>query len=430
MRSIALSSGFLALLLSVNAAAATPDWPQFHGPHRDAVCAETGLLQQWPAAGPKLLWTLKGLGRGYSTVSIVDGKLYTMGDRKQGDAEQQVVMAYDLASRKELWATPIGPPHRDGGPRATPTIDGKQLYVLGTEGDLACLETATGKIVWRKNLTTDFGGKMMCMKNGTFNWRYSESPLVDGERLLCTPGAAAAMMVALNKQTGAVVWKCAAPNLGANGADGAGYASMVAAEIAGVRQYVQFVGRGVIGVEAASGRLLWSYNYPANNVANITTPIVRGDYVFASSAYKAGSGMVKIVRQGQQFRAEEVYALDFKTFSNHHGGVVLVGDCLYGADGQNGGAPTCIDFRTGNVLWKEKGLGKRSAAFLYADGRFYVRYENNLMTLLEASPKGLQVKGSFQVPTKLGPAWPHPVIHQRKLYLRDHDELLCYDLAG
>jgi outer membrane protein assembly factor BamB len=236
--------------------------------------------------------------------------------------------------------------------------------------------------------------------------------------------------VALDKSTGRVVWKCAAPSLGDRGADGAGYSSMIAAEIAGVRQYVQFVGRAVIGVDAATGRLLWTYNRPANDVANITTPIVRGDHVFASSAYKAGSGMVKIVRQGDRFRADEVYALDFKTFSNHHGGVILLGDHVYGADGQNGGAPTCIDFLTGKIAWKEKALGKRSAAFLYADGNLYVRYENNLMTLISADPKGLQVKGSFQVPSKNGPAWPHPVIHQKKLYLRDHDVLFCYDLAG
>jgi len=411
MRSMALSSGFLTLLLSVNVIAATDDWPQFHGPRRDALCTETGLLKQWPAEGPKLLWTLKGLGRGYSTVSIVDGKLYTMGDRQQGGDEQQMVVAYELASRKELWATPIGPPHRDGGPRSTPTVDGALLYVVGTEGDLACLATATGKIVWRKSLTTDFGGKIMCMKNGTVNWRYSESPLVDGEKLLCTPGAEEAMGVALNKQTGELIWKCAAPNLGVNGADGAGYTSMVAAEIAGVRQYVQFVGRGVFGVDAATGRLLWSYNYPATNVANITTPVVRGDYVFATSAYKAGSGLVKIVRQGQQFRAEEIYALDFKTFANHHGGVVLVGDYLYGADGQNGGAPTCIDFLTGKVLWKEKGLGKRSAAFLYADGRLYVRYENNLMTLLEATPRPpgeRLVPGPHEAWTSLAPPGDPP----------------------
>jgi len=410
--------------------AVAADWPQFHGPNRDGICSETGLLKQWPAQGPKLLWTLKGLGRGYSNISIVGGKLYTMGDRKRGDAEEQMVVAYDLASRKELWATAVGSPHRDGGPRSTPTVDGQRLYVVSTDGDIVCLETASGKILWRKSLDKDFGGKMMCMRNGTHNWRWSESPLVDGPKVLCTPGAQQAAVVALDKITGNVIWKCATGSLGDRGAEGAGYASMVVAQIAGTRQYVQFLGRAVIGVDAATGRFLWSYNRPANDVANITSPVVRGDYVFASSAYKAGSGMAKIVRDGDRFRADEVYALDFKTFANHHGGVLLVGDHLYGADGQNGGVPVCLEFLTGKIAWKEKALGKRSAAFLYADGNLYVRYENGLMTLMAADPKHFQVKGSFEAPSKLGPAWPHPVIHQKKLYLRDHDVLMCYDVAG
>jgi len=417
------------VLLTVPAAA-TGDWPQFHGPNRDSICTEKGLLKQWPAEGPKLLWTLKGLGRGYSNISIVDGKLYTMGDRKKGDAEEQAVLAYDLASRRELWSTAIGSPHRDGGPRSTPTVDGPRLYVVNTDGDLVCLDAATGKIAWRKSLPNDFGGKMMCMRNGTFNWRWSESPLVDGEKVIATPGAQDASIVALDKRSGKLIWKCAVPSLGERGADGAGYSSVMAAEIAGVRQYVQFLGRGVIGVDAATGRFLWSYNRVANDVANVTAPVVRGDNVFASSAYKAGSGLVKVVRDGDRFRADEVYSLDFKTFANHHGGVVLVGDHIYGGDGQNNGTPVCLDFATGKIVWKDKPVGKRSAAFLYADGNLYVRYESGLVALIEASPKAFSVRGSFQAPSKLGPAWPHPVIHQKKLYLRDHDVLMCYDVAG
>lgn len=417
--------------LGGTARAPADDWPQFHGPKRDAVCNETGLLREWPATGPKLLWTLKGLGRGYSTIAIAAGKLYTMGDRTNAGTEEQMVEAYDLATRKQLWATPIGPPHRGGGPRSTPTVDGKLLYAIGTDGDLACLETASGKLVWKKNFATDFGGKMMCMRNGTVNWRFSESPLVDGEKLLCTPGGPQATIVALDKHTGRTIWKCAVPKLGDRGGDGAGYSSMIAADIEGVRQYIQFFGRGVVGVEAATGRFLWGYNHVANDVANISTPIVRGNCVFSSAAYKAGSGLVKIARDGDRFRADEVYFLDSKTFSNHHGGVVLVGDCVYGGDGQNSGAPTCIDFSTGKVLWKEKMLAKGSAAVLAADGNLVFRYDSGLVALIEANPKAFKVKGSFQPPGKpSGPNWPHPVIHQKKLYLRDHDVLACYDLAG
>jgi outer membrane protein assembly factor BamB len=388
-------------------------------------------LPSWPAAGPKLLWTLKGLGRGYSTIAIVAGKLYTMGDRTTAGTKEQMVQAYDLATRKQLWATPIGPPHSGGGPRCTPTVDGNFLYAIGTDGDLACLATASGKLVWKKNFVADFGGRMMCMRNGTVNWRFSESPLVDGDKVLCTPGGPQATIVALDKHTGQTIWKCAVPKLGDRGGDGAGYSSMVAADIEGVRQYIQFFGRGVVGVEAATGRFLWGYNHVANDVANISTPIVRGNFVFASAAYKAGSGLVKITRDGDRFRADEVYFLDSKTFSNHHGGVVLLGDCVYGGDGQNSGAPTCIDFSTGKVLWKERPLAKGSAAVLAADGNLIFRYDTGLVALIEANPKAFKVKGSFQPSGKpSGPNWPHPVIHQKKLYLRDNDVLVCYDLAG
>lgn len=394
------------------------DWAEFHGPKRDARSTETGLLSSWPASGPKLLWSMKGLGTGYSTLSIVGDKFYTMGDV----GGKQQVLAFDLPSRKQLWAAPVGPTHRDGA-RCTPTVAGDRLFALGTDGDLVCLETATGKEVWRKNLAKDFGGKMMSV------WKFSESPLLDGEKLLVTPGGPEATIVALKASTGETIWKCAAPSLGDKGGDGAGYSSMVVAEIGGVRQYVQLFGRGVIGVEAATGKFLWGYNRVANKVANITTPIVRGDHVFVTTSYKTGSALLKIEHTGDKWEAKEVYWLDYTAFANHHGGVVLDGDYIYGGDGQNGGAPVCLEFLTGKIVWKEKPIGKRSAAVLYADGRLYFRYEGGTVALIEATPKGLSVTGTFEPPSKSGPAWPHPVIVDKKLYLRDNDTLMCYDLA-
>lgn len=406
------------------ASAETADWPQFHGPDRNALCKETGLLPAWPEGGPKLLWRLEGLGRGYSTVSIVGGRLFTMGDRKDASGEnKQYTIAYELATRKELWATPIGPPHSDG-PRCTPTVDGQLLYVVGTDGDLACLESATGKPVWHKNFAEDFGGKMMSV------WKFSESPLVDGEKLVCTPGGPDATLVALNKKTGAVIWKCAVPPLGDRGKDGAGYSSMVVAEIAGVRQYVQLLGRGVVGVEAASGKFLWGYNRIANGVANITTPIVQGDYVFATSSYKTGAVLLKITRNGDQFRAEEVWFHPYTEFANHHGGVVLVDGHLYGGSGQNQGIPTCLEFTSGKICWQAEAPARGSAAVLYADGRLYLRYDSGLVVLADAVPQAFSIKGSFTTPVKTGPGWPHPVIHDGRLYLRDNNVLLCYDIRA
>ena len=404
---------------------ATTDWPEFHGPGRDSICREEGLLQEWPEGGPKLLWTLEGLGTGYSTVAIADGKLFTMGDRAESDeSEKQFVIAYDLKTRQELWASPVGPPHSDGGPRCTPTVDGKLLYAIGTDGDLVCLEVESGRERWRKSFVEDFEGKFMAV------WKFSESPLIDGDRLICTPGGPEAMMVALDKGTGKLIWKCAVPELGEKGADGCGYCSAVVAEICGVRQYVQLIGRGVIGVEAGTGRFLWGYNAVANNVANITTPVVRGDYVFASTAYNTGSALLKIGRDGDAFEAEEVYFASSRDFQNHHGGFVLLGEYIYGGHGPNKGDPRCLELGTGEVVWKERAPARGSAAVLYADGRLIFRYDRGPVYLVEATPEEFRMKGHFEPVKGEGPAWAHPVIHDGRLYLRHADLLACYDLRA
>jgi outer membrane protein assembly factor BamB len=400
------------------------DWPEFHGPGRDSICREKGLLQEWPEGGPKLSWKLEGLGRGYSTVSISGGRLFTMGDRSVNGSESQLVIAYDLETRKELWASPVGPPHTDGGPRCTPTVDGDRLYAIGTDGDLVCLAAKSGEERWRRSFTKDFDGKFMSA------WKFSESPLVDGDRLICTPGGPGAMMVALNKQDGSVIWKCAVPALGEKGADGCGYSSAIVAESCGVRQYVQLIGRGVIGVEAETGRYLWGYNGVANNVANIPSPVVRGDYVFATTAYNTGSVLLKIGRDGDAFRADEVYFASSRDFQNHHGGVVLVGDHIYGGHGPNRGDPRCIEFGSGKVVWQQRAPGRGSAAVLYADGHLIFRYDRGSVYLIEATPEEFRIKGHFEPPTGEGPAWAHLVIHNGRLYLRHADLLLCYDVRA
>jgi outer membrane protein assembly factor BamB len=425
----------LAVLVVASIAARAADWPQFRGPNRDAVCKETGLLKEWPEAGPKLLWKMQGLGRGYASIAIVGDKFYTMGDRKSEGEEKQCVVAFDLGSRKGLWSTPIGPPHGDGGPRCTPTVDGESLYAIGTDGNLVCLETATGKVRWQKNFGKDFGGKMMS------GWRYSESPLVDGEQLVCTPGGREALLVALNKQSGEVIWKCAAPGLDApewistgsksnRGQDGAGYSSIVPMDVDGARVYVQIVGRGAVGVDAKTGKFLFGYNKVANGVANIPTPVVKGNHVFVTTSYETGSALLKVVRDGDTIKAEEVYFLPFRQFENHHGGVILVGDHLYGGSLRNNGVPTCLDFLTGKIAWKGKSPGSGSAAILYADGKLIFRYDNGTVALIEADPSGFKLQGKFKAEVVDGPAWQYPVIVDGKLYLRAHDTLMCYDLKG
>jgi outer membrane protein assembly factor BamB len=383
------------------------------------------LLQQWPEGGPELLWTLPGLGRGYSTISIVGDRMFTMGDLPDSSGEErQCVLAYELSTRKLLWTAPVGPPHADGGPRCTPTVDGDALYAIGTDGDLVCLHVENGTVRWKRNFVDDFEGQFMSV------WKFSESPLVDGDRLICTPGGPEAMMVALNKHTGEVIWQCAMPEIGDKGVDGAGYSSAVVANICGVRQYIQMVGRGVIGVEAETGRFLWGYNGVANTVANITSPLVRGNFVFATTAYNTGAALLKISRDGEDFRAGEVYFIKSKEFQNHHGGIVLLGDYIYGGSGANKGFPSCVELATGKVLWQERGPGHGSAAVVYADGHLVFRYDRGEVLLLEASPEGMKIKGLFEAAEDEGPAWAHPVIHDGKLYLRHANSLFCYDVKA
>ncbi len=407
-------------------AVATPsgDWPEFDGPQRNRICRETGLLTSWPEGGPKLLWTIEGLGKGFSTISIANGRFYTMGDVADEDGtEAQFVLAYDLRTQRQLWKTKVGAPFLTG-PRCTPTIAGDRLVALGTEGCLVCLETTTGKRLWQKDLVAEFGGKMMS------GWMYSESPLVDGDRVICTPGGPGAEMVALRLDSGQLIWKCAIPELGDLGADGAGYCSAQVATIGGTRQVIQLTGRGLIGVDAQSGKFLWGYNRIANNVANIPTPIVRGSFIFVSTAYHTGSALLEIKRDGPAWVAEEVYFLSPRDFQNHHGGMVLVGDHVYGGSGPNRGDPTCIDLATGDVCWKKRAPASGSAAVLYADENIIFRYDRGDVVLVEATPDELRIKGQFVPVTGEDAAWPHPVIFQGKLYLRHGDVLSCYDLRA
>jgi outer membrane protein assembly factor BamB len=400
------------------------DWPQFHGPNRDNLCRETSLYTDWTKSPPALLWKIEGIGMGYSSVAITAGKVFTMGDRKgTGGKKAQFVLAFDLETQKELWATEVGPPHKDG-PRSIPTIDGEFLYALGTEGDLVCLETATGTERWRKSLPNDFGGKMMS------KWKFSESPLVDGPRLICTPGGAEATLVALDKNTGELIWKCAVPALGEKGKDGAGYASAVVAEIDGVRQYIQLIGWGLVSVEAETGRFLWGYNGIANGTANIPMPVIRGRYVFTTTNYNTGSALLRISRVGDTFHVKELYTLTGRQFENHHGGIVCVGNHVYGGHGNSRGEPRCVDVATGKIMWRGKAPERGSAAVLYADGHLWFRYDRGLIALIEATPEAFHLKGTFQPVTGSGPAWAHPVILDGKLYLRHGDLLACYDVRG
>jgi outer membrane protein assembly factor BamB len=404
-----------SIALFVSGAAVAADWPQWRGPQRNSVSQEKGLLKQWPENGPKLLWQVNDAGAGYSTPSVVGERLYLLGNN--GDSE--FVQARAVADGKVLWTVPVGkvgnPEQRPAypGARSTPTVEGDVLYALGSDGDLACMQTADGKVRWKKSLRTDFGGKP-----GT--WAYSESPLVDGDKLVVTPGGADATIVALNKSSGEVVWKSAIP-----GGDNAGYASVVAIDAAGKKQYVQFLEKGLVGIDAETGKFLWRYEHSAKgSPANIPTPVARGELVYSATSM-GGVGLVKLSPAGDSVKAEEVYFE--KKLPHAIGGSIVIGDHLYGTTNS---AMMCVEFATGKEKWSDRGIG--AASLLLADGRLYLHGEKGEVALVEPSPDGYREKGRFTPPdapnvgqTK---AWAYPVVANGRLYVRDADVLWCYDV--
>jgi outer membrane protein assembly factor BamB len=392
------------------------DWPQWRGPNRDGKSADTGLLQEWPAGGPKLAWKATGLGKGYANMSVAGGRLFTMGDKEDAG----YVIALSPADGKILWTAKIGaaggpdPSQWNyAGPRCTPTVSGDLVFAVNEWGEMACVSAADGKEQWRKDLRKDFGGKPP-------TWGYSESPLVDGDQVMVTPGGSQGAMVALDTKTGRVLWQSK------DFTDEAHYSSIVAAEIDGVRQYVQLTAASVVGISSKDGSVLWQAARKGN-VAVIPTPVVAGNLVYVTSGYNAGSNLFKVTSNGGKFSAEQVYAK--RDMAVHHGGVVKVGEYVYGYSDSKGF--TCQDFQTGELVWSEKGKIKKCCVS-YGDGRLYCREEDNgTMVLLDPSPAGYQEKGRFLQPDRAAEkAWPHPTIANGRLYLRDQDVLLCYDVKG
>ena len=393
---------FVVFCFSVVAAQTNTDWPQWRGPNRDGISQETGLLKQWPTNGPPLVWKATGAGGGYSSLAIVGGRLYTMGVR----SGREYVIAFDVATGKEVWATANGSVFsndRGDGPRGTPTVDGDRLFALGGNGDLSCMDTKTGRVMWTMNILQKFAGENP-------KWGISESPLVIGEKVLVNAGGQNASLIALNKKDGSVIWK--------SQSDGAGYSSAMPLQIGGTTQIVFFTDQRALGVDLKDGRYLWSYPRASNNVANVATPVIRGNRVFVSSDYGTGAGLVEVKADGT---AQEVYFT--KEMRNHHSSSILIGDYLYGF---SSGILTAMKFDTGVVAWRDRSVGKGSLA--YADGNLYAFSENGVVGLIEASPTGYVEKGRFRVQQGSLPTWTHPVIAGGRLYLRDQDTIYAYDI--
>lgn len=388
-------------------------WPQWRGPNRDDLVTETGLLQDWPEGGPKKIWEFTDCGLGYAGPAIVGSRMYIMGSRNG----EEMLLCLDATNGKEIWASPLGKEFDNGwgnGPRSTPTVEGDRVYTVGGEGNLCCFKTEDGAEVWSKPMQ-ELGGKIPA-------WGYSESPIIHEEKVLFTPGGEKGAIVALNKMTGELIWQ--AEEL----TDEAHYSSIMIKEHGGKTMGVQLMVHEVVGFDVDTGDVLWTVPWPGR-VAVIPTPIFWEDCVYVTAGYGAGC---KLVRVSEDFVAEEVY--DSKIMVNHHGGVILLDDHIYGySDGKGW---VCHEIETGKRVWLERDIHDKGA-IAYADGRFYCLSEDTgEIILIAASSDGWKEHGRFTIDPQSelrkpkGKIWVHPVIADGRLYLRDQELLYCYDVRA
>ena len=412
---IRVSTMSLGLMSLDGLVQAANDWPQWRGPNRDGLSAEKGLLAQWPSGGPKLLWKATGLGGGYSSIVTSGDSVFSMGDK----GKESFIVALKRADGKPLWSAKVGEAGAPGwggyaGPRCTPATDGRLVFAVNQWGEFLCVDAATGAEKWRKDYAKDFGGKRP-------EWGFAESPLLDGDKVIVTPGGRQGAIVALDKKTGATVWRSK------EFTDSAQYSSLIIAEIGGVRQYIQLTDASVAGVAADDGRLFWRAPRKGST-AVIPTPVYHDGIVFVTSSYGVGCNAFKITASEGKFTAAQLYAN--KTMANHHGGVVLVGGYVYGHS--EGKGWVCLDLKSGNAAWEEKGKASKGSV-VYADGHLILRAEEGKGTvwLIDATAEGFREKGRFNPPNRSEQAsWAHPVVSDGKLWLRDQDILLCYDLKA
>jgi outer membrane protein assembly factor BamB len=411
-----LRLAILPLLPSLTVAA---DWANWRGPNRDGQSTETGLATQWPRAGPRMLWRIDSAGEGYGAPAVAGGRVFLVANVGLAD---EFVRAFSVEDGKQLWSTRISavgnPDQAPSYPaaRSTPVLDDGLLYVFSSDGVLVCLDPASGKIRWQKNTRKDFVGE-------PGKWAYAESPLLDGNRVVVTPGGAQATMLALNKKTGAVIWKTAIP-----GGEASGYASAVIATAGGKKHYVQFLAKGTVGVDAATGKLLWRYDETSKGPANIPTPLAHGEYIYSTARSLTVGALVKLKPSADGVTAEQVYFE--RGLPSAIGGVVRHGDFLYGTTGEG---LVAAEFATGKIRWKNESVGP--ASLLAANGHLYLHGEDGDVALVEAAPDAYREKGRFTPP---GPpahprgarekSWAYPVLADGRLYIRDHAVVWCYDV--
>ena len=408
---IAATLAFALAMAAITGGQPTPvgDWPQWRGPDRTGLSKESGLIKQWPASGPAKVWSAANLGAGYGSIAVSGDRIFVQGMK----GRDSVVSILNRADGKPVWSKILGPAvdnEQGPGPRGTPTVDADRVYVLTENGDLACLRVQDGTVLWQRNILKDFGAQ-------NIPWLISESPLIDGNNVIVTPGGRGAGMVALDKMTGKTIW--ASKEL----SDEAGHASVIAGDVQGVRTLMTLTADAGVGVRASDGKLMWRYEPVANNTANVATPVFSDNKVFYTSDYGTGGALLGLTAQSGEVKAQPIYTT--REMQNHHGGVVLVNGYLYGF---NNSILTSLEFATGKVMWRDRSVGKGSLT--YADGNLYILGEDNLVGLAEATPTGYKEKGRFRIADQGWPSWAHPVVSGGRLYIRNQGTLACYDILG
>lgn len=394
---------------AVGAAPAT-QWLRFHGPRGDNISDDTGLLETWPEDGPPLLWKVEGIGNGFASVTVSNGRIYTAGNVE----DRLLITALDMDG-KIRWQRQNGPAWTKNypGARGTPTLDGDRVYHLGASGDLVCLKAEDGAVVWSTNILEKFGSEPP-------EWGLAESVLIDGDRVICTPGGPKTCIVALDKMTGETVWQSESAD-----GDGPSYGTPQLAEWEGLRIILNMTAKALVGVDAVSGKLLFRYPHETAYDVNACMPLFHDGKVFVSTGYGSGSELIGLKKEGDRVTAERLW--ENKDLDNHHGGVILYEGFLYGSNFR--GKWICLDWNTGETKYSENGVGKGSATL--ADGMLYTYSERKKVGLVPAVPTAHEPVGSFTIQSgEREQSWAHPVVLDGRLYLRHGNLLFAYDIRA
>ena len=424
----------LVLLLTISSQfhsarmhAGDTDWPQWRGPNRDGHSPAKNLLRTWPEQGPRIKWSFADAGIGYSTITVMDDCVYTLGSNDNAcfalclnlqDGSLKWKTDFSRAGNREDYNQGWG-----GGPRSTPTVNQNQVFVLSDIGVLASLDKETGNIQWKTDITKEHGGRIP-------TWGYSESPLVDGSRVVVTPGGEN-FLIAVDRVTGKKVWHSRGYE------EGAQYVSVMKGKVGNTNFYISASKAGLVAFDTESGERLFSDAATGNPTAVIPTPILHLQQIYHSSGYRAGNALINLAETGKgSVTADPVYHLTGKTMENHHGGVVLVNGTIYGFSKANGGVWMAQDFQSGEILWEEKIRPNKSGSICYADERLYCYNDKDgTVFLVEPSRSGWQQRGLLklpkqtEIPREKGAIWAHPVVADQTLIIRDQDLIYAYDLA-